>query len=183
MSLASDQAAFVAWLLDVVIHEQINLVVIAGDLYDRAIPPAESVVLMRDLLAQLHSRGVVVVAIAGNHDGAERVSAYDGLIDAAAVYLRGGYARAGEVLTLQFADGPLDVVAVPFLDPILAPGQTGDTGDVAEVRPVGSEPIPERVRRTHQSVLDNALIAARQHRSSQRSIVVAHAFVTGGQVS
>lgn len=162
------------WLVEVVRDEQIDLVAIAGDLYDRAIPPADSVVLMRELLLQLRSFGVTVVAIAGNHDGAERVSAYDGLLDAASVYLRGGYARAGGVLTLQFNDGPLDIVAVPYLDPILAPAElVVGVCDVA----------PERTRRTHQSVLVDALGAAAQHRSSARSIVIAHAFVTGGEVS
>ncbi len=168
------------WLVEVVRDEQIDLVAIAGDLYDRAIPPADSVVLMRELLLQLRSFGVTVVAIAGNHDGAERVSAYDGLLDAASVYLRGGYARAGGVLTLQFNDGPLDIVAVPYLDPILAP---------AELVVTVSDGEPERTRRTHQSVLVDALGAASQHRSSAqhrsspRSIVIAHAFVTGGEVS
>ena len=170
-SLASDQESFVLWLLDVVRDERVDLVVIAGDLYDRAIPPAESVVLMRETLVQLRSASATVVAIAGNHDGAERVSAYDGLVDAASVYLRGGYSRAGEVLKLEFADGPLDVVALPYLDPILVPNEVpSDVGD-------------ERVRRSHQSVLSDALMLARQRLSAPRSIVIAHAFVTGGEVS
>jgi exonuclease SbcD len=164
----------VLWLVEVVRDEHIDLVAIAGDLYDRAIPPAESVVLMRELLLQLRALGVTVVAIAGNHDGAERVSAYDGLVDAASIYLRGGYSRAGGVLTLPFNDGPLDIVAVPYLDPILAPAEPALT--VSDVE-------SERTRRTHQSVLVDALAKASQHRSSPRSIVIAHAFVTGGEVS
>ena len=62
-----------------------------------------------------------VVAIAGNHDGPERVAAYDGLTDLSGVIVRGGFARAGAVTTLELDDGPLDVVAVPYLDPVLTP--------------------------------------------------------------
>lgn len=182
MSLASDQEAFVMWMLDVVRDEKIDLVVIAGDLYDRAIPPAEAVVLMRDLLVRLRSMGVTVVAIAGNHDGAERVSAYDGLIDAASVYLRGGYGRAGEVLTLEFDDGPIDIVALPYLDPILAPNESRDQPD--EEGTAGEEGAARgRVRRTHQSVLTDALRLAGQRRTAPRSLAIAHAFVTGGEES
>ena len=170
MSLAADQASFIDWMLTVVSNEQVDLVVIAGDLYDRAIPPAESVVLMRETLLRLRACGVTVVAIAGNHDGADRVSAYDGLIDTSGVYLRGGYSRAGAVIPLEFADGPLDIVAVPFLDPILAPALAG-----------GSDETP--VRRTHQSVLQAALVEAAAQRSAPRAIAVAHAFVTGGEGS
>ena len=74
---------------------------VAGDVYERAIPPTESVALLRDTLDRLVSRRVKVVAITGNHDGPERVAAYDGLTDLAGVIVRGGYARAGEVTTLE----------------------------------------------------------------------------------
>ena len=74
---------------------------------------------------RLQRAGVQVVVVTGNHDGAERVAAYDGLLDATGVHIRGGYARAGEVLRLTFADGPLDVVAMPFLDPVVAPAGCG----------------------------------------------------------
>jgi len=164
VSLAADQAAFVEWLLDVVRAERIDLVVIAGDLYDRAIPPVESVALLRHALTSLAAHGTKVVAIAGNHDSPDRVAAADGLTDAAGVIVRGGYGNAGTTATLRFDDGPLDVVAVPYLDPLLAPDP--DRGDR---------------RPTHQSVLRDAL--ARHRRGAPRSLAVAHAFVAGGTES
>jgi exonuclease SbcD len=163
VSLQADQEAFVEWLLDVVAAESVELVVIAGDLYDRAIPPVEAVSLLRHALTSLAARHVRVVAIAGNHDSAERVAAADGLTDAAGVIVRGGYGRAGESVTMDFGDGPLDLVAVPFLDPLLDPAYT--------VGPNGERP-------GHQSVLSAAF--ARYRRSAPRSIAVAHAFVAGG---
>lgn len=205
VSLAADQAAFVDWLVDVVRQEAIDLVVVAGDLYDRAIPPTESVNLLRHALTRVVDAGAKVVAIAGNHDSPDRVAAADGLTDAAGVIIRGGFARAGETVTLQFDDGPLDVVAVPYLDPLMAPDQPArrrrapesppvpadhDTPaqlsfDLAATRRLDAEPARadevaehERPRRpTHQSVLNHA-IGARQV-GAARSVAVAHAFVAG----
>lgn len=166
VSLADDHESFVMWMLDVVRQEGIDLVVIAGDVYDRAIPPVESVTLLRRALTALADRGVPVVAIAGNHDSAERVAASDGLTDAAGIFIRGGYARIGDVITIACSDGPLDVVAVPYLDPLMAP-PTPVTDDEA---PAG--------RPTHQSVLRRALRHPRESRAP-RSVAVAHAFVAG----
>ena len=98
-----------------------DLVVVAGDIYDRAVPPIDAIALFRGTVGRLAAAGIKVVAIAGNHDSPERLSAADGLTDAAGVFIRGGYARASDTITLEFADGPLDVVAVPYLDPLLAP--------------------------------------------------------------
>jgi exonuclease SbcD len=209
--------------------------VVAGDLYDRAIPPTESVALLRETLDRLVARRVRVVAITGNHDGPDRVAAYDGLTDLAGVVVRGGYARAGMVTTLELDDGPLDVVAVPYLDPVLTPAGWPDAVDAgpelgwssapvgaavagspsspASDAPVvlslfdeldqldevdaldGGEPAcgPAEVvsasategerrpaaRRSHHSVLAQALRAARSRRRSPRSLAVAHAFVSG----
>jgi exonuclease SbcD len=165
-SLQADQEAFVEWVLDVVAAESVELVVIAGDLFDRAIPPVEAVSLLRHALTSLAARRVRVVAIAGNHDSAERVAAADGLTDAAGVIVRGGYAQAGATVTMEFADGPLDVVAVPFLDPLLDPAYTA---------------AADGERPGHQSVLSVAL--ARHRPTAPRSVAVAHAFVAGGAES
>jgi len=144
---------------------------VAGDLYDRSIPPQESVVLWRETLKAFHTAGIAVVAIAGNHDGADRVAAFDGLTDGARIFVRGGYGRAGEILTLDFADGPLDIALVPFLDPQLAPPEWKTELAEAEVRP------------THESVLQKAMDQARAGATSPRSLAVVHAFVGGSKTA
>lgn len=174
VSLHDTQAAFVDWLLATIDANSVELLVVAGDIFDRSIAPNESVTLWRRVLQETARRGVAVVAIAGNHDGADRVAAHDGLTDAMRIYVRGGYERAGEVLRLEFSDGPLDLVAVPFLDPHAAP-------------PEWKAAFTEReVPRTHESVLREALDRARALLSdgnSPRSLAVAHAFVAGSVVS
>jgi exonuclease SbcD len=167
VSLHDVQAEFCEWLLEVAVSEKVELLVVAGDLYDRSIPPQESVVLWRETLKSFHMAGIAVVAIAGNHDGADRVAAFDGLTDEARIYVRGGYGRAGEILTLNVSDGPLDIALVPFLDPQLAPPEWK-----AELAEADSKP-------THESVLRMALDRARTSSQAGRSLAVVHAFVGG----
>jgi DNA repair protein SbcD/Mre11 len=167
VSLHDVQTAFCEWLLEVAVSEKVDLLVVAGDLYDRSIPPQESVVLWRETLTAFHQVGIAVVAIAGNHDGADRVAAFDGLTDGARIFVRGGYGRAGEILTLQFSDGPLDIALVPFLDPQLASPEWKAEMTEAEVKP------------THESVLEKAMDQARTGSSAPRSLAVVHAFVGG----
>ena len=167
VSLHDAQTQFCEWLVQAAVSEKVELLVVAGDLYDRSIPPQESVVLWRETLTAFHKAGIAVVAIAGNHDGADRVAAFDGLTDGARIFVRGGYGRAGEVLTLQFSDGPLDIALVPFLDPQLAPPEWKAELAEAEVKP------------THESVLQKALDQARAESAASRSLAVVHAFVGG----
>jgi DNA repair protein SbcD/Mre11 len=168
--LLDDQARFLDWLVEVVRVEGIELVAVAGDLYDRSIPPAEAVELLADGLRRIRDAGAEVAAIAGNHDSAERVAAFDGLTDAGGVVLRGGYRRAAEVTIHHYADGPLALVTTPFLDPHLAPVDPNEG---------------ERGRRpTHESVLASTLDRARAAiPPGVRSLVLSHAFVTGAQPS
>lgn len=174
VSLHDAQVAFVDWLLHIIESNAIELLVVAGDLFDRSIAPTESITLWRRVLQEAASMGVRVVAIAGNHDGADRVAAHDGLTDAVGIHVRGGYERAGEVLRLEFSDGPLDLVAVPFLEPNAAPPE------------VKAAFAARDELRTHESVLREALDRARgvlTETHSARSLAIAHAFVAGSSVS
>lgn len=163
--LLEQQAIFIDWLVDVVQTEAIDLVVIAGDLYDRSVPPADAVELFHSALRRLLAAGAEVAAIAGNHDSAERVGSIDGLLTPG-LLLRGGYGSAAQVDIRQFDDGPLAIIAVPFLDPAFAPLD------------------PERpTRATHESVLRDAVTTARSQISGVRTLAIAHAFVTGAEPS
>lgn len=175
ISLHHDQVAFCNWLTDLVANEQIELVVIAGDIYDRAIAPVESIELFRQTIRDLRTTGANVAVISGNHDGPDRLSPYDDLLDLSGVYIRGGYEGVGRVVTHTFNDGPLDIALLPFLDPQSAPDGFGDQ----EIADAGER----RRRRTHHSVLADAMTAVRPQLSAPRSLAIAHAFVAGGLVS
>jgi DNA repair protein SbcD/Mre11 len=176
-SLAADQERFCEWLVKVARDQAADLVVVAGDIYDRAIAPRESIELFRETVRMLLDAGPRVAIISGNHDGADRLAPYDKLLDLSGAYVRGGYQGVGQVLTLEFEDGPLDVIPLPFLDPQAAPD---DFGAPAEAEETASE---RRRLRDHQSVLVDALTLARKNRRAPRSLAIAHAFVEGGQES
>lgn len=173
MSLRDVQERFCDELVTMVGAEGVDLIVIAGDIYDRAIAPTESIELFRETIRRLRNQGVVIAAISGNHDGADRVSPYDDLLDASGVYIRGGYEGVGRVIQHHFSDGPLDLVMLPFLDPQASPAAFDD-GDASH---------EGRRRRTHHDVLDTAIGRARMSLTAPRSLAIAHAFVTGGSVS
>lgn len=174
VSLLAEQATFVDWLIDTVEREQAELVVIAGDLHDRAVPPAAAVSLFSDAVRRLRAVGAEVVAIAGNHDSGERLDAFDGLVDAGGVLIRGGYRQASAVAVREFSDGPLAIVALPFLEPLLAPLDTRQE-ILADA---------EGVRLSHEAVLAHAIDeAATALPTGMRSIALAHAFVTGAAPS
>lgn len=180
VSLHDHQARFIDWLVDTARSEKVELVIIAGDVFDRAIAPTESVVLFRDTLRRLVEFTKVAV-ITGNHDGADRVNTYGDLLDLSGVLLRGGYDTAGEVITLEMSDGPLDLVLLPFLDPQAAPAdfaqQAGAEADA------DSDEFAARMRRTHHSVLATAVAGVADRFRSPRAVAVAHAFVAGGEAS
>ena len=86
--LREAQAAFLAHLVETVRSERVDAVLVAGDVYDRAIPSLDAVALYEDALARLRAAGARVVLISGNHDSARRLGVNGALIDVAGVHLR-----------------------------------------------------------------------------------------------
>jgi exonuclease SbcD len=167
--LLGAQAAAVDALVATVRAERVDAVVLAGDLYDRALPPVDAVRLCDEALARLAAERVRVVAISGNHDSAGRLGFAADLIDAAGIHLRTDPARVGEPVLLEDRHGPVAVYAVPYLEPETARGPLGCSG------------------RGHAAVLGAAAAAARADLAARpagtRSVLVAHAFVAGGLAS
>lgn len=173
-NLLDQQRAFVDWLVTTAETEAAELVVIAGDLHDRAVPPAAAVTLFSDAVRRLRAVGAEVVAIAGNHDSGERVDAFDGLVDAGGIVIRGGYRSASTVTVRNYSDGPLAIVALPFLEPLLAPIETRQ-----EILSGSESP-----RLSHEAVLAHAIAEAETNLpEGVRSLALAHAFVTGAAPS
>ena len=204
-SLLDEQAEALDRIVELAREAAVDLVVIAGDLYDRAIPPAEAVSLFTDTLARLRSAGIAVVAIAGNHDSHVRVSVYDPLLSALGVTIRGAVTRAAEPVLVQPAAGgaAVAVYPLPYLEPVVDgprllarleeeeeepadPGQSGPgTAGTEAAGPGQGEPAAAG-RFSHEATTRLALQAIRrdlERRPGTRSVLVAHTFVAGGQGS
>lgn len=171
-SLLEEQEAAIERIAELAREHAVDAVLIAGDLYDRAIPPGEAVALFNQALAKLSAGGTAVVAIAGNHDSHVRVSVYDPLLSAFGVTIRGDVGRAQEpVLVTPRAGGtPVAIYPLPYLEPAVdGPALAGS---------------PVRLR--HEEVTRLAIERIRAdllERPSHRSVLVAHTFVAGGEAS
>ena len=171
-SLLQEQAAALDRIVELAAEAEVDAVLIAGDIYDRAIPPAEAVLLFNDTLARLSRSGAAVVAIAGNHDSHVRVSIYDPLLSAFGVTIRGDVRRAHEpvLVTPKRGGGAVAIYPLPYLEPAVdGPSLTTTTARISH---------PEVTRRAVDGIRRD-LLGRPQH----RSVLVAHTFVMGGEPS
>src|SRR4051812_24118999 len=111
------QATFVDHLLEVVASERVDLVVVAGDVYDRALPHVDAVRLADETLARLSDSRARVVITSGNHDSAHRLGFGSRLMDAAGIHLRTDASSVGTPILLDDEHGPVAVHGIPSLDP------------------------------------------------------------------
>src|ERR1700722_15211949 len=115
--LRAAQAAFLDHLVATVRAERVDVVLVAGDVYDRAVPPVDAVEMCEDALLRLHDTGARIVLISGNHDSARRLGFGAGLLDKAGVPLRTRADKLARPVLLADAHGPVAVYGVPYLEP------------------------------------------------------------------
>jgi len=166
--MLTHQAAFVDHLLEVVEAEQVDLVVVAGDVYDRALPQVDAVRLASEALARLAASRAKVVLTSGNHDSAHRLGFGAELIDAAGVFIRTDAARVAAPVVLEDEHGPVAVYGIPYLDPDAVREPWGLTSRSHAAA------LGEAMRRIHHDLA---------RRAGARSVVLAHAFVAGAEPS
>lgn len=169
VSLLDAQAAFLDHLVATVRAHDVDAVLVAGDVYDRAVPPLAAVELFDRALHQLAAAGVPTVMISGNHDSARRLGVGAGLIERAGIHLRTDPAGCGTPVLLSDAHGDVACYGLPYLEPAL----------------VRDEFKTDKAR--HETVLGAAMERVRADLSGRdagtRSVVLAHAFVAGGEES
>ena len=115
--LRAAQSAFLDHLVEVARAEKVDAVLVAGDIYDRAVPPVDAVELCEDALLRLHDTGAAIVLISGNHDSARRLGFGGGLLEKAGVHLRTRPGALARPVVLTDAHGPVAVYGVPYLEP------------------------------------------------------------------
>ena len=160
-SLLEDQADILEKLLDVAAAERPDAVLIAGDVYDKPVPPAEAVQLFDGFLSRLADGGFPVLCIAGNHDSAERLAFGSRLMDGRGVYFAPVYDGDVRPVTLEDAWGPVDFYLLPFLKP-------------AMVRRC----FPDEPAETYSEAVRTAVAHLPVDRG-RRNVLVTHQFVTG----
>src|SRR4051794_30760973 len=168
-SMLDAQAGFTGHLVTTVRERGVDAVVVSGDVYDRAVPPLAAVELFDDALHRLAGLGVPTIMISGNHDSARRLGVGAGLLGRAGVHLRTDPARCATPVLLSDEHGEVAFYGLPYLEPALVKDEFQASGP------------------SHEAVLGAAMDRVRADLSGRpagtRSVVLAHAFVTGGKAS
>ena len=162
-SLLEDQRFVLEQILALVPARQIDAVVLAGDLYDKPVPPAEAVELLDWFLTALARQGCAVLAVSGNHDSPERLAFGSALLAGARVHIAGEYRGAPLRVTLNDAFGPVDFTLLPFVRACA----------VAPFCPADARP-----RNADEAVA--AALAALPPDPARRNVLVAHQFAVAG---
>jgi exonuclease SbcD len=163
VGLLGAQAAYLDSLVEVVRSERVDAVLVSGDVYDRAMPSPDTVELLSQTVVRLVDAGAQVVVSSGNHDSAIRLGFAAELLERAGLHLRTSVADVGRPVVL----GDVAVHPLPDLEPALA------------ADPLGAG------ERTHAGALRAAMARVRADAGQRggRTVVMAHAFVTGGVTS
>ena len=172
-SLRSEQAEMLATVCATVQEQQVDVVLVSGDVYDRALPPEWAVKALEDCLVQLAAGGTQVIVTAGNHDSAQRLGFGRGLMAASGVHIRSALEDSWVPVELTDDDGAVVLgYGVPYLEPQLYAAELG-------------------VRANHTAVMteitDRIREDAAQRRASMsgdcRVVVMAHVFAAKGLAS
>lgn len=168
VSLLEDQAHVLDQLVGLVRSERPDVVLIAGDVYDRSIPPAEAVRLLDETLTRIVvGEHTPVILIAGNHDSPDRLGFGARLLADAGLTIRGLAAADASPVVLQDRHGEVAFHPLPYAEPSVVRQSLQDES-IADHHAAMRAQV-ERIRRLHDP--------------SRRSVLIAHAFVQGGTES
>jgi DNA repair protein SbcD/Mre11 len=163
VGLLDAQAQYLDHLVETVRSESVDAVLVSGDVYDRAMPAPDTVQLLSETVTRLVGAGAVVVLSSGNHDSAIRLGFASDLLARTGLHIRSSLDSIGTPVMV----GEVAVHPLPYLEPSVAAGALGTT------------------ERTHAGVLGAAMARVNADRVSRGgpSVVMGHAFVTGGATS
>lgn len=159
-SMMEDQEYILNRILEIMEEEQPDGLLIAGDVYDKTIPPAEAVRLMDDFLTAVAAKHVPVFLISGNHDSAERVAFGHQLMQGSGIWISPVYDGTIRHHTLEDRWGEVNIYLIPFLRPSVVRSFFPD---------VEIEDYTDALR---------TIIEDLQGDTSRRNVVLAHQFVT-----
>jgi exonuclease SbcD len=160
VGLLDAQARFVDHLVEVVRAERVDAVLVSGDVYDRALPSPSTVELLSEALTRVVDAGAEVIVSSGNHDSAIRLGFAAPLLSRAGLHIRSSLSTVGTSVVVR----GIAVYALPYLEPSTSAEALGAT------------------ERTHAGVLRAAMARVEADVAARGgpSVVLAHAFVTGG---
>lgn len=164
-SMLQDQIYILKEILRIIDNEKVETVIIAGDVYDRSLPPNEALELFDEFLYQLSGRNVNVFVISGNHDSPERISYGGRMMTENKIFLSPVYDGNVKPITLNDDYGEVNFYLLPFIRP-------------ADIRRYFPDENIENYTDAVKVAIDNMNVDF-----SERNILVTHQFVTGAELS
>ncbi|MEV6341625.1 exonuclease SbcCD subunit D [Nocardia vinacea] len=169
VDLLADQAAALAAIAELVAAESVDVVVLPGDVYDRSIPSADAIAVCIQGFEAIRAAGAQIIATSGNHDSPTRLGAGASFAAAGGLHLRTTVAAADQPVLLSDEHGAIAFYGIPYLEPEITRAELG---------------VPQA--RSHADILDAAMSRIRAdiaERPGTRTVVLAHAFVVGGEAT
>lgn len=166
-SMMEEQKYILNEILNIVDKEKADGVLIAGDVYDKPIPPAEAVQLFDSFLNGLAERNLRTFIISGNHDSPERLSFGGELMKGRGVYVSPVFRSVPEPVVLQDEFGELNMYMLPFVKPV----------HVRHVLGIEEEQGSEKLTTYNEAV--RAVVEAMHVNPTKRNVLLSHQFVTG----
>jgi exonuclease SbcD len=166
-SLLEDQERILKQLIALAREARPDAVVVAGDLYDRALPPADAVGLLGWVLEELVlGLEIPTLLIAGNHDSAHRVHFGSALLSRSGLHIRGRLDADFCPVNLEDAHGPVSFCLLPYAEP-----------------PLVREVLSDDTLHSHDAAMAALTARIRARVTTHRAVLVAHCFATGGEES
>jgi DNA repair protein SbcD/Mre11 len=169
VDLLADQTRSLTAIAELVAEESVDVVVLPGDVYDRSIPSADAIAVCNRGFEAIRAAGAQIVATSGNHDSPARLGAGASFAAAGGLHLRTTVTDADRPVLLEDEHGPVAFYGIPYLEPEITR---------AELE------VPQA--RSHAEILDAAMARIRAditRRPGARTVVLAHAFVVGGEAT
>ena len=161
--LLDDQKIMLGQLLDIAHEQQVDGVLIAGDVYNRAAPSADAMTVFSGFVCALAAENIPAYIISGNHDSAERVSYFSDILKTCGVHVTERFDGTLQSITFSDSFGPLTVHLLPFIKP-------------ANARRFYPDEKIESYEDAVRVVLEHSPVD-----TSSRNVLVAHQFILGAQ--
>ncbi len=164
-NLLEDQRLVLQGFVDIIDHNKPDVILLAGDIYDRSVPPADAISLFDEVMSQIIlDRGIPVIAIAGNHDNPDRINYCNYLLKRQGLHIFGSLAIPLPSVVLEDEYGPIHFYPIPYTEP-----------EVLRYL------LKDENMRSHAKVMDTLThLIEEQHPAGQRKVLIGHAFLAGG---
>ncbi|WP_293265175.1 exonuclease SbcCD subunit D [Neptunomonas sp.] len=166
VSLLEDQRHVLDQIVNITRQQNVDVLLIAGDIYDRSVPPSQAVALLDNVISSINQLKIPVIMISGNHDGAARLSFASSQLAQAGVHILADLEQISRPVTLKDKHGDVVFFGVPYADPV----------SVRHVLGVEAS--------THDEAMAQAIASLKPSMPKDtRTVLLSHCFIDGGEES